>query len=433
MEFYSTNQRTHQVSLRKAVLSGMPQDGGLYMPGRIPELSGSFFRSLGNRTLQEIAAEVSRHFLSAEIPEPVQENIIRDAINFDAPVVSLGDHLYSLELFHGPTLAFKDFGARFMARLMAYFVRNEDRELTILVATSGDTGSAVAQGFYQVPGITVYVLYPEGKVSLIQEKQFTTLGENIVALEIGGNFDDCQRLVKQAFLDGDLRENRWMTSANSINIARLLPQSFYYFHGYGQLPASDFPVVISVPSGNYGNLTAGLFARHMGLPVHRFLAAANTNDVVPEYLETGEFHPRPSVQTISNAMDVGNPSNFERIRALYDDNITSIRKDLAGYSYSDKRTRAAIREVRDRYGYTLDPHGAVGFLALRDYRKDLENPVQGLFLETAHPAKFSDVVEEEVETSVPIPERLRVTLDREKKAQSLSAEFDALKAFLLED
>lgn len=431
MQAFSTNHTSPKVSLREAVLQGMPPDGGLYMPERIPTLSPEFFASLESYSLQEIAFQAGRLFFQEEVPDADFRNIIEEALNFGAPVVSLGENFSTLELFHGPTLAFKDFGARFMARLMSYFIQQDERELTILVATSGDTGSAVAHGFLGVPGIRVYILYPRNKVSAIQEKQFTTLGQNITALEIDGNFDDCQRLVKTAFTDSGLNQALELTSANSINIARLIPQSFYYFYAYAQVMDRDLPVVISVPSGNYGNLTGGLISKRMGLPVAHFLAASNANDVVPHYLRSGEFLARDSVETISNAMDVGNPSNFARMLEMYGRDLSAMRSDVSGSSWSDDQTRQAIQEVWDLYGYILDPHGAVGFLALRKYLYSHPEPATGIFLETAHPAKFLETVQPLVENSVKIPPRLEATLHKDKLSVPLSREYKELKAYLL--
>lgn len=417
--------------MREAVLQGMPATGGLYMPVQIPEMSGQFFSALPERALPEIALGIAGKFFADEIPTDMLESIVHDAINFDAPVVPIKENIHTLELFHGPTLAFKDFGARFMARVMAYFTQKQDEDLTILVATSGDTGSAVASGFLGVESIRVIILYPKNKVSRIQEKQFTTLGQNITALEIDGTFDDCQRLVKSAFTNKALNEQIRLSSANSINIARLIPQTFYYFHAFGQIrQQTDKPVIISVPSGNYGNLTAGLIAKKMGLPIKRFIAASNTNDVVPVYLHTGNFKPRPSVETISNAMDVGDPSNFQRMLELYDHDIAKIRNDIAGLSYDDEITRQAIREVYSETGYLMDPHGSVGFLALQDYLEYEDNSI-GIFLETAHPAKFLETVQPLVNSEVRIPNRLQQALERKKKSVSLSNEFDEFREFLL--
>ncbi len=432
MQVYSTNRNSPEVSIRKAVLTGMPPDGGLYMPAEIPRLPKQFFNHLKQYSFQELAFRAGYPFFAQEVPETVFRALVEEVINFPAPTVPVDDHVSALELFHGPTLAFKDFGARFMARLMSYFIRREDHALTILVATSGDTGSAVAHGFLQVPGIQVYILYPKNKVSEIQEKQFTTLGHNITALEIEGNFDDCQRLVKTAFADPELNHALELTSANSINIARLIPQSFYYFWAYAQRDNENRPPIFSVPSGNFGNLTGGLLAKRMGLPVQRFIAASNVNDVVPEYLRTGNFTPRDSVETISNAMDVGNPSNFARMLDLYDHHASRMREDIIGSSWTDQQTRQAIREVRERTGYLLDPHGAVGYLALREYLMRTSVQTIGIFLETAHPAKFLETVEPLVKKNIDIPARLKKALQAEKQSLPLSNQFDDLKSFLLD-
>ena len=429
MKYFSTNRRTEPASLRQAVLTGLADDGGLFMPDAIPALKHGFLEALPLLNFQEIAEEVSKPFLHDEVPEHIIHTIAKKAFDFDAPVKTVYNGISVLELFHGPTLAFKDFGARFMAQLLSYFLRNEDQELNILVATSGDTGSAVAYGFFQVPHIRVTILYPSGKVSEIQEKQLTTLGGNITALEVQGTFDDCQKLVKTAFTDKELRTKKLLGSANSINIARLIPQSFYYFSAYGQINPK-LPLVFSVPSGNFGNLTAGVFAKKMGLPISQFIAATNVNNVVPEYLETGEFRARPSVQTISNAMDVGNPSNFHRLVELYNHDLHKIRADVLGTCITDSETRKAIRDVYKHHQYVLDPHGAVGYLALEQYLQN--SPLaQGVFLETAHPAKFLDVVEEEIGKVVEIPKRLQECMHQEKQSIILPNSFEAFKGLLL--
>ncbi|HEY8512878.1 MAG TPA: threonine synthase [Cyclobacteriaceae bacterium] len=430
MKFYSTNNKALRVSLRDAVLQGLAPDKGLYMPERIPSLPAGFLDAAGERSLQEIAFVVAREFVSGDIDDNTLSSIISHALPFDAPVVSIEDNVYALELFHGPTFAFKDFGARFMAGLLGHFAQQEGREVVILVATSGDTGSAVANGFLRVPGTRVVVLYPRGKVSEIQEKQFTTLGHNITALEVDGTFDDCQRLVKEAFVDPDLTRSLFLTSANSINVARLIPQSFYYIHAYAQLRHLDLPIVFAVPSGNFGNLTAGLLAMKMGLPVAKFVACTNVNDVVPEYLESGMFNPRPSIQTISNAMDVGNPSNFARMLDLYNNDREAMAADLYGCSFTDEETRDAMRDVYARTGYVLDPHGAVGYLGIRSYLCQY-GPAAGVFLETAHPGKFRDVVEETLDRSIELPEGLKAFAAGKKQSVPMSAEFADLKEFLL--
>ena len=431
LRFYSTSGAASPVSLREAVLQGLARDKGLFMPERIPALDPDFLAQLHERTLPEIAFEVSRAFFGGSVPEETLRTITADAINFDAPLVQVCERCWALELFHGPTLAFKDFGARFMARLMTHLIAGSDRRLFVLVATSGDTGSAVAHGFLGAPGIDVILLYPSGKVSLVQEMQLTTMGQNITALEVAGTFDDCQRLVKTAFVDPDIQRALLLSSANSINIARLIPQSFYYFYAYAQLNRPADPVVFSVPSGNFGNLTAGLLAKRMGLPVARFVAATNSNDVVPQYLQHGKFTPRASLQTISNAMDVGDPSNFARMIDLYHGSLEAMRADITAASVSDPETKQAFQEVAERFGYVMDPHGAVGYLALRRYLAEMPEPQLGIFLETAHPAKFMDVVEEVLGRVIEMPERLRRFLDGAKQALPMSAEFPDFKSYLL--
>lgn len=400
------------------------------MPEYIPVLPQEFLNDLSEFTLGEIALEISKQFFTDDLPQSVVLEIVEKAITFDAPLRKLDDKKYVLELFHGPTLAFKDFGARFMAQLMSYLVRGENRKLTILVATSGDTGSAVASGFLGVPGIEVIILYPSKKVSELQEKQLTTSGQNITALEIDGTFDDCQRLVKTAFLDDELKRKYQLSSANSINIARLIPQSFYYMYAFGKMPDHTEPVVFAVPSGNFGNLTAGLMAKKMGLPVHHFIAATNINDIVPDYLSSGEFKPQSSKQTISNAMDVGNPSNFWRMLDLYDGSLQKMKKDISGFSFDDDKTSEAMKEVLKKYNYLPDPHGAVGYLGLCEYQK--KNPdMRGIFLETAHPAKFADVVERILNMKVDLPDQLKQLLHKEKQSHYMSTDFSLFKEYLL--
>ncbi len=431
MKYYSTNQQSSDATLREAVLRGLPPDNGLYMPYSIPRLSPDFIEGMSSLSFPEIAVEVMAALLDAELPQDVLREMTEEAINFDAPLVQLDEHLHVLELFHGPTLAFKDFAARFMARLMGYYVRNSDEELTILVATSGDTGSAVANGFVGVAGIRVFILYPSGRVSPLQEKQLTTLGENITALEIDGSFDDCQAMVKSAFLDETLGTHYRLTSANSINIARLLPQTLYYFRAVAQIRKQALPIVMSVPSGNFGNLTAGLIARKMGLPIYHFIAATNINDIVPRYLASGLFDPQVSRSTISNAMDVGNPSNFQRLLALYDGDFAAIRKDVSGFSATDDETRETMQGIYQHFDYVADPHGAVGYRALQQFRAFGQKAMCGIFLETAHPAKFDTVVEETLGIKVDIPAALSSLAKRQKVATSLPANFSALKEFLL--
>jgi threonine synthase len=433
MKYYSTNKNTPPVTLKEAVVKGLAADNGLFMPERIEKFEPSFFENIQNLSFQEIAFEVAKKFFGEDVDEVSLKEIVYDTLAFDCPVVKVTENIYSLELFHGPTLAFKDVGARFMARLLSYFLGDNKKQVHVLVATSGDTGSAVANGFLGVEGIHVHVLYPKGKVSKIQESQFTTLGQNITALEVDGTFDDCQRLVKTAFLDEELNKKLMLTSANSINVARFLPQAFYYFNAYarlkkkGALQNKDF--VISVPSGNFGNLTAGLFAREMGLPVAQFLAANNQNDVVYEYLKTGEYNPRPSVETIANAMDVGAPSNFARILDLFEHSHEKISSVMKGFRYSDEQIRETIKNVFSQTGYLCDPHGACGYQALADFLKPNQT---GVFLETAHPAKFTETVAQVVGASnVEIPQRLAAFLKEDKQVKKLGNDFQNLKKYLL--
>ena len=432
MKYYSTNKSVPEVSLKDAVIKGLAGDKGLFMPERIEMMPRSFFSAVKQMSFTEIAFEVSKRFFGEDIPEDELEQLVYDTLNFDCPILHINENIYSLELFHGPTLAFKDVGGRFMARLLSYFLRGNNERVNVLVATSGDTGSAVANGFLGVPGIHVSVLYPKGLVSEIQEKQFTTLGQNITAIEVDGTFDDCQRLVKSAFLDEELNKILTLTSANSINVARFLPQSFYYFNAYARLMEKGVSgdLVFAVPSGNFGNLTAGLFAKRMGLPVKRFIAANNENDIVYKYLQTGIYEPRASVATIANAMDVGNPSNFARILDLYNNSWEAIRSDIKGFRYSDDEIREVVRTVYSASGYLLDPHGATGYKALEE---DLEAGEAGIFLETAHPAKFTGTVEEIVgKGNVPMPEKLAEFMKGEKLSVALSRNFEDFKAFLMQ-
>ena len=429
MKFYSTKNPNLKVDLRQAVTEGLAPDNGLYIPERIPALPSTFFDDIASKSFQEIAVDVATNLLGDDLPKAELKRIVEHTIQFDAPLVELEHNIYALELFHGPTLAFKDFGARFMSQLLGYFAKQQQQEIIILVATSGDTGSAVANGFLGVPGTKVVVLYPSGKVSEIQEKQFTTLGKNVTALEINGTFDDCQHLVKQAFLDPDLKQKYFLTSANSINIARLIPQSFYYFYAYSRLPTKTNPVIFSVPSGNFGNITGGLLAKRMGLPIDKFVACTNINDVVPQYLSSRSFTPRTSQQTISNAMDVGNPSNFVRMLDLFQGDFENLSNEIVGFAFTDEQTEAAMREVFARNKYVMDPHGAVAYLGLKEYLKPSANEI-GVFLETAHPAKFKEVVDETLNTSVPIPEELQRFLQHPKKSIPLSSEYQVFKDFL---
>jgi len=431
MKYYSTNKQSPEVSLQDAVVKGLAPDKGLYMPEKIKVLPKSFFDNIGNMTFQEIAYTVADAFFGEDVEVGTLKQIIYDTLNFNTPVVHVNDNIYSLELFHGPTLAFKDVGGRFMARLLGYFIKKQgQKDVKVLVATSGDTGSAVANGFLGVDGIHVYVLYPKGKVSQIQECQFTTLGQNITAIEVDGTFDDCQALVKTAFLDKELNKKLNLTSANSINVARFLPQAFYYFHAYAQLAKQGKAnnVVFSVPSGNFGNITAGLIAKRMGLPVKRYIAANNSNDIFYEYLQTGEYKPRPSVQTIANAMDVGDPSNFVRVLDLYGHSWERVKSDISGEWYDDEAIRRIVKDTYTQTGYLLDPHGACGYQALKD---QLQPDETGVFLETAHPAKFLETVEAIIGEKVVIPEKLQEFMKGKKQSVSIDKSFEEFKRLLL--
>lgn len=435
MRYISTRGGIEPIGFSDAVMMGLADDGGLLLPKSLPRVERTWVNRWKNLSYQHLAHEIFSLFID-DLPGTVLEDLIETSYaTFRhaqvTPITPRGD-LYILELFHGPTLAFKDVGARFMSRLMAYFIRGNDRKLTILVATSGDTGSAVANGFYRIPGINVIVLYPTGKISLIQEKQIATIGENILALKVDGTFDDCQRLVKAALVDPDVQKALLVSSANSINIARLIPQTFYYFNALRQIPGfRNKNIAVCVPSGNFGNLTAGLMAKKMGLPVARFVAATNINHVVPDYLKSGAFEPHASVQTISNAMDVGNPSNFARMLALYDNSVENMRADLAGEYFSDDETRAAMAAVYNNTGYILDPHGAVGYMGIQNYLARHPETDTGIFIETAHPAKFRDVVESIIGTTIAIPERLEKFLEREIMSQRISCEYREFKELLL--
>lgn len=432
MLYYSTNKIAPTTSLEEAVVKGLASDKGLFMPEKIKALPADFFNKIENLSFQEIAYVVADAFFGEDVEADKLKKIVYDTLNFDTPVVKVKNNIYSLELFHGPTLAFKDVGARFMARLLGYFIgkKNENQVVNVLVATSGDTGSAVANGFLGVPGIRVFVLYPKGKVSPIQECQFTTLGKNITALEVDGTFDDCQALVKSAFMDEELNAKHKLTSANSINVARFLPQAFYYFYAYAQIKKieKNKKIVMCVPSGNFGNITAGLFGKRMGLPVSRFIASNNNNDIFFQYLQTGEYKPRPSVSTLANAMDVGDPSNFARIIDLYNNSVDAIRKDISGARYNDDQINAAMKACYQETGYILDPHGACGYLALED---GLKSDEVGIFLETAHPAKFLETVENSIGKKVAIPEKLQAFMKGTKQSIELSKEFSEFKKFLL--
>lgn len=433
MKYYSTNKQAPLATLHEAVVKGLAADRGLYMPEQIKALPQSFYDNIDKLSFQEIAFEVAKAFFGEDVDESSLKDIVYDTLSFDCPVVPVTGNICSLELFHGPTLAFKDVGARFMARLLQYFIRQEGREqVNVLVATSGDTGSAVANGFLGVDGIHVYVLYPKGKVSRIQESQFTTLGQNITAIEVDGVFDDCQSLVKSAFMDTGLNAHMKLTSANSINVARFLPQAFYYFNAYARMKAEGRGdnLVICVPSGNFGNITAALFAHRMGLPIKRFIAANNANDIFYNYLRTGIYAPQPSVQTIANAMDVGNPSNFARIIDLYGNSHDRITELISGATYKDEDIRRTIADCYRENKYILDPHGACGYQALKDNLRDGET---GVFCETAHPAKFKETVESAIEAEVKIPERLAAFMKGTKQSVLMSRNFEDFKTFLLNE
>jgi threonine synthase len=425
MNYYDTNNPNRIVTLKEAVLKSISGDSGLYMPERIPVMPDTFFAKLPGMSLQEIGFEVAKAMLGEDIPDDALKQIVNEALSFPIPLKQLDENLYVLELFHGPTLAFKDVGARFMAGLFEYFLNDDQKDVVILVATSGDTGSAVANAFFNRKGVKVVILYPSGKVSGLQEKQLTTMGGNITALEVYGNFDDCQRLVKQAFADTELNARLNLTSANSINFARLFPQSFFYFNAIAQLGKVDKPVVISVPSGNFGNMTAGLIAKKMGLPVFQFIAATNQNHVVPDYLNTGEYEPKQTWHTISNAMDVGNPSNFPRMMEVYQKQHSAIATDIKGYWYTDEQTRSAMAEMQESYAYQADPHGAIAFAGLKEYGIGAEHI--GIFLETAHPAKFPDEVTKSSNREVHIPDSLKGLLELEKKSIKMENSYPGFK------
>lgn len=414
MRFYSTNNKNHTADLKTAVLKGLAPDKGLYMPESIPVLPKSFWDWVPGKSMGEIGFEILKHFFCPDIPEDKFKAMVEDAFNFPVPVVKVNDRISSLELFHGPTLAFKDVGARFLARVMSYFADFGGKPINVLAATSGDTGSAVANGFLGVPNVYVHILYPSGLVSKLQELQFTTLGQNVSAYEVKGVFDDCQRMVKEAFMDADVNAHKILTSANSINLARFLPQSVYYVHALAQIPQEKWKdLVVCVPSGNFGDITAGLVAYKMGMPVKRFIAAVNANKVFPEFLKSGEYKPQASIHTLANAMDVGDPSNFARVYELFGRNVEELKKVVSSYSYSDELIGKTIASVSERFGYTCDPHGAVGFAALEDNLADGET---GLFLETAHPAKFIDTVEKFIGKKVEIPARLAKFLNGTKRS-----------------
>lgn len=431
MFYYSTNNKTIKASFKEATIQGQAPDKGLYYPSQIPTLPKYFIEGIESLSKEEIALKVIEPYVAGTIPAEDLKRIVTETIAFDFPLVPITENISTLELFHGPTLAFKDVGARFMSRCLGYFVKNENKKVTVLVATSGDTGGAVANGFYDVEGVNVVILYPSGKVSSTQEVQLTTLGKNITALEVDGSFDDCQQMVKNAFADEDLRKKVFLTSANSINVARWLPQQFYYFFAYQQWKDKNNPPVICVPSGNFGNICAGLLAYRSGLPASHFVAACNANDTVTEYLSSGNYQTKKSVSTISNAMDVGNPSNFVRILELFDNNFGSLKNILSSYSVSDEETRETIARIFKDKNYVLDPHGAVGFLALERYLNEHPNE-QGYFLETAHPSKFYDVIEPVIKTQVQIPESIKILLKQQKQTIKMKAsDNEALKSLLI--
>ena len=429
MQYYSLNHKAPNASFKNAVIKGLAPDKGLYFPESITALPKSFFKNIDDFSYTEIAFEAIKRFVEPDIPAAILKTIIEETLSFDFPVVKLNDNISTLELFHGPTMAFKDVGARFMARCLSYFNKDNNEDITVLVATSGDTGGAVANGFLGVKGVNVVILYPSGKVSDIQEKQLTTLGQNIKALEVDGVFDDCQDMVKRAFLDKDLTRHMQITSANSINVARWLPQMFYFFFAYKQLHNEHDNIVFSIPSGNFGNICAGMMAQQLGLPVTHFVASNNENNVVTEYLQSQIYQPKPSVQTISNAMDVGNPSNFIRIQEIYQNNFETLKKNLSSYSFTDEETKSAMQEIYTNYNYVSDPHGAVGYLGAKAYLKE-HTDTHCVFLETAHPTKFLEVVENVIQQKQELPSQIEAVIGKEKFSVKIDA-YENLKTFLL--
>jgi threonine synthase len=430
MKYYSLNKNSPVVDFKEATIRGLAPDKGLYFPESLPHIDKNFFSQINEVPDEEIAFKVIQPYVGNEIPEDELRRIVSETINFEIPMKKINETISSLELFHGPTLAFKDVGARFMSRCLGYFVKDNDKKVTVLVATSGDTGGAVANGFYNVDGVEVVILYPSGKVSNVQEKQLVTLGNNIHALEINGTFDDCQQLVKQAFSNEHLNKELFLTSANSINVARWLPQQFYYFFTWKQWPDKKNPPVICVPSGNFGNICAGLLAYFSGLPVRHFIAACNANKVVPEFLQTQNYAPQKAIATISNAMDVGDPSNFVRVLRLFNYQFSDLKNVLSSYSISDEETRQTIKEVYENENYLLDPHGAVAYRALKNYLEQ-HSGYKGIFLETAHPLKFYDVVEPVIHQQIPVPESVKGILDKEKQSIKMNVNFEDLKEYLL--
>ncbi len=429
MKFYSLNNSAPQVSFDTAVINGIAPDKGLYFPEKINPLPSSFFENIESFANEEIAFMAIQQFVEGIVPDDVLKDILKEVLDFDFPVVEITPNIATLELFHGPTMAFKDVGARFMAQCLGYFSRSSKNEVTVLVATSGDTGGAVANGFLGVAGVNVVILYPSGKVSDIQERQLTTLGKNITALEVDGTFDDCQAMVKNAFLDKELLDNMKLTSANSINVARWLPQLFYFLFAYKQAKSKGKEIVFSVPSGNFGNICAGLVAQRLGMPVNHFVASTNVNDTVPQFMLTKEYNPKPSTATISNAMDVGDPSNFIRIRHLFQDNFEALKENLSSYPFDDNQTKEALKEIYNINGYIADPHGAVGYLGLKKYQ-ETHPETYGIFLETAHPVKFLDIVEETLNEKLEIPTQIEKVMGKTKKSIKIST-YEGLKDFLL--
>ena len=430
MKYYSLNHNSKPTLFQDAVKRGLAPDRGLYFPETITKLPNTFFKEIENMSITEMAYKVIKPYVGNQIKKEKLIEIIEETLDFDFPIVKITENIASLELFQGPTLAFKDVGARFMARCLGHFIENTNEKITVLVATSGDTGGAVANGFYDVEGINVVILYPKGKVSDIQEKQLTTLGKNITALEVDGVFDDCQDMVKTAFLDANINEKIQLTSANSINVARWLPQMFYFFIAYRKLKHLNKDLVFSIPSGNFGNICAGMMAQKMGLPIKHFIASTNVNDTVPTYLETGAYEPKPTIPTLSNAMDVSDPSNFIRIQKIFNNDIFKLKKKLSGYSYTDSETKKALKEIYEINGYVADPHGAIGYLGLKKYLENNEGDFYGVFLETAHPVKFLDTVKKALKIDIEVPERLKETLTRDKVSIPIK-DFTDLKEYLL--
>ncbi|WP_295123256.1 threonine synthase [uncultured Chitinophaga sp.] len=430
MQYYSLQNPQHRVSFREAVIQGLAPDRGLYFPAQLPRLEKDFIERLEEYDPLYIGRHVIQPFIGDEIPDNHLRQIVSDTLSFPFPLREVEQNIYSLELFHGPTLAFKDVGARFMAGCLGYFRKHDPRPVTVLVATSGDTGGAVANGFYNVPGVNVIILYPSGKVSTLQEKQLTTLGGNITALEIQGSFDDCQRMVKTAFLDQELQDNYMLTSANSINVARWLPQMFYYFLAYRKIKQWKKEVVMAVPSGNFGNICAGMMAAQMGLPIAHFIAATNVNDTVPRFMQNGKYEPNAPIPTLSNAMDVSDPSNFVRILQMFSASETALKAHLSSYSFTDAQTVAAIGDVFKQHNYLMEPHGAVAYLGLKQYLKKSPNNV-GIFLETAHPVKFEDTMPEDLRGEISIPEKVKQLYDREKQSVLLPNDYKSLKNWLM--